>query len=161
MMLFLGVDFLDPVRLAIILGQLIVIPLILSRILLFTGISRHIERWRGTVVNWSFFLVVFTIIGLNQSVFFGQFDVLIRIAVICFAVTFLLGHAIEFIARGLKVDKKTTISLVLMGTKKNFGLASAIALALFSDRASIPGAVCTVFAVLHIVWLGFYLKKWT
>ncbi len=160
MMLFLGVDFINPMRLVNILVQLIVIPLILSRVLLFTGLSRRIEKWRGTMVNWGFFLVIFTIIGLNREVFFGQFEVLLKIAVIGFAITFVLGHIIEFAARALKVDRETTISLVLMGTMKNFGLASAIALALFSERASIPGAIFIIFAVLYVVWLGFYLKKW-
>ena len=160
MMLLLGVDFLDPMRLVNILVQLIVIPLVLSRVLLFTGLSQRIERWRGTIVNWGFFVVVFTVIGLNQKVFFGQFEVLFKIALISFIVTFVLGHAIEFVSRALKVNRQTMVSLVLMGTKKNFGLASAIALALFSEVASIPGAVCIVFAVLHVVWLGFYLKRW-
>ena len=68
---------------------------------------------------------------------------------------------IEFVSKALKVNRQTMVSFVLMGTKKNFGLASAIALALFSEVASIPGAVCIVFAVLHVVWLGFYLKRWT
>ncbi|MDZ4247184.1 MAG: hypothetical protein U1D67_08710 [Dehalococcoidia bacterium] len=69
--LFLGVDSFNPVQLVVMLLELIVIPLVASRILLVTGINSRIEKWRGTIINWSFFIVLFTIIGLNRQVFFS------------------------------------------------------------------------------------------
>ena len=159
MMLFLDIGFFNPVELLSTIGQLIVIPLVVSRILLFTGATRNIQKWRGAVVNWSFFVVVFTIIGLNRQVFFGNFDVLLKVTIIAIAITFILGYAIELIAKFLHIDQATNISLILFGTKKNYGLASVIALTLLSERAAIPGAICLVFAILHTVWLGFHFKK--
>ncbi len=159
MVLFLDVGFFNPIKLLSILGQLIVIPLVVSRILLFTGLTRNINKWRGIVVNWSFFVVVFTIIGLNRQVFFGNFDVLLKITIIAIAISFILGYAIELIAKVLHVDQATNVSLILMGTKKNYGLASVIALTLLSERAAIPGTICLVFAILHTVWLSFHFKK--
>lgn len=159
MVLFLDVGFFNPIELLSILGQLIVIPLVVSRILLFTGLTRNINKWRGTVVNWSFFVVVFTIVGLNRQVFFGNFDVLLKITIIAIAISFILGYAIELIAKVLHVDQATNVSLILMGTKKNYGLASVIALTLLSERAAIPGTICLVFAILHTVWLSFHFKK--
>ncbi len=159
MMLFLDVGFLNPVELLSILGQLIVIPLVISRILLFTGLTRNINKWRGTVVNWSFFIVVFTIVGLNRQVFFGNFDVLLKITIIAILVSFILGFAIELIAKALHIDRATNVSLILMGTKKNYGLASVIALTLLSKKAAVPGTICLVFAILHTVWLSFHFKK--
>lgn len=158
MVSFLGVGFINPVQLVSILAQLIIVPLIASRILLFTGLTKRIEKWRGTVINWCFFVVVFTIIGLNRQVFFEQLDVVLRIAIISFSVTFILGHVIELFTRVLHVDQPTSISLIIIGTKKNFGLSGALALTLFGKRASIPGSVGIVFGVLHVVWLGFYQK---
>ena len=159
MVLFLDVGFFNPIELLSILGQLIVIPLVVSRILLFTGLTRNINKWRGTVVNWSFFVVVFTIVGLNRQVFFGNFDVLLKITIIAIAISFILGYAIELIAKVLHIDEATNVSLILMGTKKNYGLASVIALTLLSERAAIPGTICLVFAILHTVWLSFHFKK--
>jgi len=159
MILFLGVDFFNPTELVFTLLQLIVIPLVASRILLFTGLTKRIERWRGTVVNWSFFVILSTIIGLNRAAFFGQFDVLLKIAIIAIATTFVLGYAIELIARAFHTNQATSISLILMGTMKNYGLAGVIALTLFSGRASIPGSICIVFAILRTLWLGFHFKK--
>jgi len=157
--LFLGIDFINPVELLTTLGQLIIIPLIASRILLFTGLTKRIEKWRGTVLNWSFFIIVFTIVGLNRQVFFSQFNILLKMALISFCTTYVLGHVIELFARALKVDRATGISWIMMGTKKNFGLSGAIALALFSERASVPGSIGIIFGVTHVVWFGFYLNR--
>jgi len=157
--LFLGVEFFDPVGLLLILGQLIVIPIVVSRILLFTGLAQRIKRWRGTIVNWSFFIVLFTIIGLNRQAFFGEFDVLLRMVIIAIVISFILGYIIELVTKALHFKRETSISLILMGTLKNYGLASGILLALFSERAAIPASICTVFGILRLVWLGFHFKK--
>jgi BASS family bile acid:Na+ symporter len=159
MILFLDVGFFNPVELLALLGQLIIIPLVASRILLLTGLMRRIEIWRGTVVNWSLFIVLFTIIGLNRQVFFGQFETLIRIIIIAFTVTFVLGYAIQLTAKMLHISQATGISLILIGTLKHYSLAGVIGLTLLSEKTAIPGAVCIVFAVLHMVSLGFRFKK--
>jgi len=159
MALFFGVGFFDPVSVLIILGELIVIPIVVSRILLVTGLSQRIEKWRGTIVNWSFFLVLFTIIGVNQSAFFGEINVLLRIGAVAIVITFVLGYAIELVARAMHVRRKTTISMILMGSMKNYGLASGILLTLFSERAAIPTSIFAVFSILHVVWLGFQFRK--
>ncbi|MFC1930845.1 bile acid:sodium symporter family protein [Chloroflexota bacterium] len=159
MALLLGTSFFDPVKLLSTLGQLIIIPIILSRVLLFTGMARRIERWRGTITNWSFFIVLFGIIGLNQQAFFGQFDILIRIIIIAIAISFVLGYVLELITKALRLKRETSVSVVLMGTLKNYGLASGILLALFSERAAIPASICTVFGISRLVWLGLRYKK--
>jgi len=161
MALFLGVDFFDPVGLLLILGELILIPVVASRILLFTGLAKRITRWRGTIVNWSFFVTLFTIVGLNRQAFFGEFDVLVRIIIIAVVISFVLGYAIKLFTKAWHIRRDTSISLILMGTLKNYGLASGILLTLFSERAAIPASVCTVFGILHMVWLGFRFKKTT
>jgi len=159
MALFLGAGFFDPLKLVIILGELILIPVVLSRILLFTGLMKYINPWRGAIVNWSFFVILFTIVGLNRQAFFGDFDTLIRITVIAIVISFVLGYIIELVTRALRVNRETSISLVLMGSMKNYGLASGILLTLFGERAAIPASICTVFGILHLVWLGFHYRK--
>jgi len=161
MALFLGTGFFDPVKLLTILGELIFIPIILSRVLLVTGLMKRIAPWRGTIVNWSFFVTLFTIVGLNRQAFFGDFATLIRIGVIAVAVSFVLGYIITLVTRALNVNREMSISLVLMGSLKNYGLASGILLTLFGERAAIPASICTVFGILHLVWLGFRFRKKT
>ncbi|MFC1873704.1 hypothetical protein ACFLYX_00190 [Chloroflexota bacterium] len=159
MIAFIGVGSLKPIELLILLGELILIPIIASRILLFTGLNRYIDKWRGTIINWSFFIVIFTIIGLNRQAFFGEYDILLKLAIIAIVTSFGLSYAIELISKAFHVRQETFISLILVGVMKNFGLASGILLALFSERATIPTSIMVVFFLFRTLWLGFHFKK--
>ncbi len=158
-MLLVGTDFLKPTKLLVMLVQLIVIPLAISRILLFKGLAQNINKWRDTVINWCVFIVTFTMIGLNREIFFGQLDVLLKVVIIAAAVTFGIGHATHYIAGKLHIDHPTNISWVVISTRKNTGLASLVAIAFLSERAAFPAAVCAIFEVLSIIWWGFYFKR--
>jgi BASS family bile acid:Na+ symporter len=156
---FLGVGSLKPAELLILLGELILVPMIASRILLFAGLTSRIDRWRSTIVNWGFFVVLFTIIGLNRQAFFGQFDILFKLAIIAIVTSFGLSYAIELVSKAFHIGRETIISLILVGVMKNFGLASGILLALFSERAAIPTSIMVVFFLSRTLWLGFHFKK--
>jgi BASS family bile acid:Na+ symporter len=159
MALFLGVEFFDPLQVLLILGELILAPIVVSRILLVTGLARRLLPWRGTIVNWSFFVTLFTIVGLNRQAFFGEFDILLRMGIIAVATTFLLAYSLELVTKALRTRHETTVNVILMGTLKNYSLAGGILLTLFSDRSAIPPSVCVVFGVLLLIWLGFHFRK--
>jgi BASS family bile acid:Na+ symporter len=159
MLLFLGPGFFDPWKLLIILVELILVPIIVSRILLHTGAARHINPFRGTIVNWSYSVVVFTLVGLNQKAFFGEFDILLRVAIIAIVTSFALGYVLELISKALRLRHELTLSIIFMGTLKNYGLAGGILLALFTERSVIPVSVSLVFGIFLFVWLGFHFRK--
>jgi len=159
MMLLLGAEFINPIRLLLTLVQLIVVPLFVSRILLFKGLAPSTAKWRDTAVNWCFFIVVYIVIGINRQVFFEQLDVLFIVVIIITTATFGLGHVINFIARRQHINQPTSISWMVMGTKKNAGLASAVAIAFLGSRAAFPAAILTIFDILTVLWWGFYFKK--
>jgi len=156
---FLGSEFVDQSKLIWIMIELILLPLVLSRILLWTGFAQKIEPYKGTLTNWGFFLVTYTIVGLNQAIFFRQPLVIAPVALVALVSSFGLGFAIEKIGLIFKVDPKKVISLVLLGTNKNTGLAAGLALALFGDRTALPATVSTIFMIVYIVWLGFKQRK--
>jgi len=159
MVLLLSADFVNPARLLLILVQLVVIPLAISRVLLSRGVAQNVIKWRDPALNWIFFITIYIIIGLNRQVFLEQPEALFGVIIIAIALTFGLGHAIDFAARRLNIGQSTRISWIVMGTRKNTGLASVIALAFLGERATIPAAVLAMFAVLFIVWVGFYFKR--
>ena len=161
MMIFLGLTSYNPIELFILLGQLIVLPIIISRILIITKVTGHIMKWRNIVVNWSFFIVIFTVIGLNRQAFFTEPDVLLRLSIIAIMSSFGLSYVIEYGAKKFHIKQETVISLILVGTMKNFGLASGILLALLSGRAAIPASIMVIFFVLLPLWLGVHFKKKT
>jgi BASS family bile acid:Na+ symporter len=151
----LGRASIEPLKLFIIMVQLIILPLILSRILVWAGISERIEPFKGTIINWSFFVVAFTIVGLNRAVFLDRPLSLIRVALIALASTFLLGLVIERLGSLFHIDPKTLTSLILLGTLKNYGIAGGLALALFNKQTAVPATVSVIFMIIYIIWLGY------
>lgn len=156
---FLGAGFVDRVKLITIMGELIFVPLILSRILLRSGMSRRIEPVKGAITNWSFFLVTYTIVGLNRGIFLNEPLSLLPAALIALASTFLLGYVIEGMGRIFRVDPKKITSLVLLGTLKNTGLAAGLALTLFNEKTAVPATVTAIFMIVYIIWLSFK-RRW-
>lgn len=144
----------EPMSLLIVLVKLIIVPLALSRLLSAPAVSAHVRRWRGGVINWLFFIVVYTVIGLNRGVFFSRPGELALISTVAFTCTFLLGGVVGFVLKRLNVSRETRTSLILMGTLKNAGLAGVIALSLFNEKASVPAAVVIAFSTLYFIWLG-------
>ncbi len=154
-LILIGQSFIQPLRLIIIFSELIIAPIIISQIFIRAKVDKHILRFKGVIVNWGLFVVIFAVIGLNRNVFFSEPLTLARISLICFVSVIGLGLLYEFLTRRLKIDP----GIMLLGIMKNGGFASATALALFGDRASLPGAVLSVFLVIFLLYLSFRARK--
>ncbi len=152
--LFLGEAFGNPVKIVTIMMELILVPLVLSRILIWTGWVEKLEPLRGPLINWSFFLIVYTIIGLNRQLFFDRPGALVLPAGIALASTFLLGWAIEKFGRWKGMDSQTITTMVLLGTHKNTGLAAGLALSLFSQKTAVPATITTIFMLVYMIRLS-------
>lgn len=154
---FSGGFLIHPDKIAVIVGELILLPLLLAALLQRWRWDRPIEPYKGTITNWSFFLITYTIVGLNRQLFLQQPLALLPVVAIAVATTFLWGEVIEWFCRWQGVSQPRLTSLVLLGTLKNYGLAGGLALALFSPQTSVPAAVSTVFMIVYIIWLNL---KW-
>ena len=107
----IGVSHIDPVKLAIVMIQLIIIPLLVSRLLIWKGWHKKLERPAGLLTNWSFFIVLYTIIGLNRSALVGQPSLLLPAIMTSFVTIFLMGYLIERIGRIYHVSRKCSDQL--------------------------------------------------
>jgi bile acid:Na+ symporter, BASS family len=143
-----------PLRLLRVIAELVVAPLILSRILRRTGITDRLDPWIGGIINWGFFLVLFIVVGLNQSAFLHEPVLVAQIAAVAVACTFALGGLVHLLGRRLLIARSLRTSHALLGTIKNSGWATATALVLFGQEASIPGAVWSVVTVLYLLGLS-------
>lgn len=152
--LLVGGGMIGPIRLLRVIAELVIAPLILSRLLRHTAITEHVESWIGGIINWGFFLVLFIVVGLNQAAFLREPALVGQIAGVAIACTFALGGVIHLIAKQVDADRPMRTSYVLLGTIKNSGWATATALALFGREASIPGAVWSVVSVLYLLGLS-------
>ncbi len=159
MTLLLGSGFYDPLQIVILLAELVLLPIVISRILLVLKLAERIKPWQGIITNWSFFIVIFSIIGLNRDAFFSDFNILIRLIAIGIFISLILGIILDFSLKLFGVNQEMRISMILLGTTKNYGLASGILLTLFDERAALPASVCALFGVLNAVWLGFRFRK--
>lgn len=157
--LLLGTSFIEPGRLVITLVELIIAPILISRLLRWTGIAALLERYRRHVVNWGFFLIVYTIVGLNRFAFLGQPETLLPVCAVAFGGIFILSEVIERLTKLLGVDDRLRVSLMLLGTRKTWGLAAAIGLSFFGARTAVPAAVASGFAIAHFVWLNLSKKS--
>ena len=152
--LFLGSSFVRPLKLLLVLVELILLPLIGSRILLRSPLVGWLDRYRGDLINWLFFLVIYTLVGINRQVFFEQPSTIVPIAAIALLTTFGLGWLIGKVARTVGVSEPTTVSLVLLGTLKNYGTAAGLGLVIYGKQATLPATVATISMILYAIWLG-------
>jgi BASS family bile acid:Na+ symporter len=151
----IGPGFVNRQKLLLIMIELIIVPLVFSRFLKWRGLSNKIEPYKGTLLNWGFFLVTYTIVGLNRNIFISRPSILAPLLTVAIIQTFLLGWVIEKIGQKIGIEPQKLTSLILLGTQKNTGMAAGLALTLFNDRTALPATVCTIIMIIHFVWLNF------
>jgi BASS family bile acid:Na+ symporter len=155
----LGAGFIDPFKIFKILLLLILLPLLLSRLLLWARLAPRLEPVREDLINWFLALLVYIIVGVNRDLFLGHPLTLLSPIVISLISTFGLGGAISRIARLAGLRHNLTISLIFLGTMKDAGLAGALALTLFNQKAAVPASVVTVFHIAYFIWLSFWHER--
>ncbi|MFO7569606.1 MAG: hypothetical protein R6W75_07385 [Smithellaceae bacterium] len=157
--LFIGTGFTDPWKLLQIMLILIVLPLILSRGILYFRLQDRIAPVRGLVTDWGFFIVLYSMIGVNRDLIFSSPGLVLPAILIAFISTFLLGVLIEKAGALFAIEAKKVISLKLLGTLKNQGIAGGLAIVLFVEEAALPSAVYSIFMILYILWLDWRKKR--
>lgn len=156
--LFIGTAFENPYKLLQIMLLLIVLPLILSRLILYFNWQDKLSSVRGPMTDWGFFIVLYSMVGVNRNLIFNNPLAIIPVAAIVFSATFILGWIIQKACALWKVDKKNRVSLVLQGTLKNQGIAGGLAIALFAKETALPSAIYSIFMIIYIMWLDWRKK---
>lgn len=152
--LLTGVATVAPGQLVRTILTLILLPFVLAQALKSTRAAPLIARQRGNIINWGFFVVFFTVVGLNQSVFLRQPSVLAAVSVPAIGGSFGLALVVEAIGRRLGTKSPTLNSAILLSTIKTSAFASAVGLSLYGEAASIPGAVVSAWYSLYFIYLG-------
>ena len=151
----LGSSLVEPRQLVVALLQLVAVPFLISRLVRMSGrIVKWLDKYRGLLLNWGFFVVVYTIIGLNSSAFLQFNSAIIPVAVIGFCSTFVIAHAVFWGSKLASPTREMRVSFAVMGAWKNYGLAGAIALLYFGEVAALPAAITTAFAILNFIVLN-------
>jgi BASS family bile acid:Na+ symporter len=157
---FFGTSFITPLKLIIVMTELILLPLVTGGFLHWIGIDRKFSYIKGPITNWGFSLITYTIVGLNRETFLHEPLALAPTAFIVVVSTFGLGWLIEIVCRKiLRIPAETVTSLVLLGTLKNYGVSGGLALALFGKEVASPSTVAAVFMIIYIIWLEWKLHR--
>ena len=144
----------DPMQLFFAMIQLVLVPLIISRFLLWKPIKPTIEKTRGKIVDWGFALLIYTAVGLNRQVFFSNFEVLLLVSLVLFLGIFGLGWFYEMFSRKVGIPAPIAMTQNLLVTVKSSGFAVVTALTLFGTEAAIPSAVMAVFVLMYLLYLS-------
>ena len=156
----LDINAIDTTKLFVVAIELIIIPVVISRVLIWKQLNERIKPVRGIITDWSLFLIIYTLVGLNRETIMGQPFSLAPLAIIGFASTFLLGFLIELTGTLLHFNREKLTSLFLLGTLKNYGLAGGLALSLFSKEAALPATILTIVMFIYTTWINFKMR-WT
>ncbi len=157
--IFLGMAIDQPIKLLTVILELIVLPVIMSRIILWRGWEDRLLPIKGPVTNWSFFLVTYTIVGLNRELILNNPLELIPVVSIALLSIVVLGTCIEVFTRLINIDKKTSVAIIFLGVLKNYGLAGGVALTLFSTRAALPSTISIIVMVLYVIILQLRARR--
>ncbi len=142
-------------KLVIVVILLIALPLILSRIAVDRNWEARIERWEPGIYGGCIF-VIFYALAANSAHYVRQGNREIFImAVMALAAACIISVALLLFGRLYKVSRAKIMSLLLLGTMKNYGLAGGLALYLFGSEAAVPALLFSIVMFLNTIWLKF------
>ncbi len=157
--IFVGQNFIQPLKLLLNYSVLILLPILLSQIFIRTKFDKYILKFKGAIINWGLFIVIFAVIALNKHVFFTDYKALIIMIIIFSVATFGLGILYRKIFNRIGKNKKIDTSIFIIGTIKNTGFSAATALALFGSRESFPSAIANICLVIYLIYLSIISKR--
>ena len=149
--LFVHQTGISPIYLLQISIVLILIPALASRLVRLLPINPVLP------INLGFFLVTYTVIGLNQGALWTDGW---SVAWISIARTFAVGLAVFILARSAGLKSSQAISLTLLGSFKNLGLAAAVSLLLVGPAAGLPAAFCVLAETAFFILLSFARSRY-
>lgn len=146
--------FMAPVLVLLILGStvdiwriieilliVIIFPMLASRLLLHLDIDKKFGLAKDIMININMMTVMYIVIGINYEAFFIDPWLLALVAGICFIRTSGTGLGTIGIARAIGLAKENALTFSMFASFKNLGLAAAVSLFLFTERAAIPATI--------------------
>jgi BASS family bile acid:Na+ symporter len=142
----------SPQELLRVMFWLIIVPFALSRILRHKAILPKVEKARGLVIDIGFSLIIYASVGINNHVFFSDFDVLFKVLSVLFLVMFIGSGLIKLLFSKQK-SNEDIISTRLLFSIKSSGFAVVTAMSLFSGKTAVPATVMSVLVLVFFLSL--------
>lgn len=145
-------------ELFVMMAQLIIIPLVVSRFLLWKPLFKYVEPIRGKVVDWGFAVLIFVAVGLNSDVFFSDPLLLVKVTLVLLSATFVLGFVYTKLAEKIGIPRDVVITQSMLVAIKSSGFSVFTAISIFGKEAAIPSAVMAVVVLLYLIYLSLKSK---
>ena len=146
---------LNQLGLILLVAELILLPLFLSRLAVDKDWDKLFENHKGHITDGCFFIIFYALVSsARYMVIHRPMDVVFMI-VIAVLSTFLLRFIIILIGNYYGTSKEKISALVFLGTMKNYALAGAIALNVFNKQAALPALVFSIVMFIYTIWLKY------
>lgn len=139
----------------LIVVAVIILPIILSRILVEKDWDNLIMPRKGMIIDSCFFIVFYTVAAKTKNLVADWSSDMSAILLIAALSILLVFFAFRKIARMLKVAEDKIISLLLLGTMKNYGMAGGLALLMFSEKVAFASLAFAVINFFYANWLAY------
>lgn len=139
--------------------ELILLPLVISRIAVEKEWDKVIEPYEGIIIDGCFFIVFYTITATNRDLLVRWSLDLTLIAVVASVCVILAAFVILKIGGFFHLAENKIISLLLLGTMKNYGLAGGIALIIFSSVSALPALIFAAVNFVYTNWLQYKINN--
>ncbi len=149
--LFIGSDLLDPKKLMFILAEMIVIPLLISRLARLVHLDAALDPYKGPITNISLGFAFYVMVAANRDLILHQTSLLLSVTLAGLIVSAVSGGLILAVAALFSVRRAVRVSLLLMATLKNYAFSAGIGLILFSERTALPSVVMTIIMIPYIL----------
>ncbi|MDD2777909.1 MAG: hypothetical protein PHI16_03300 [Methanocellales archaeon] len=159
LLISIGTSTVEPLQMMVVLMELIVLPLIISRAIIRIPYYEILKRDQSIPINLGFFIVIYVVIGLNRDVLLHESSMLLLVSIIAFMRTFFSGTLVHKICGIFNVTFEKKVTYTLFGSYKNLGLAATIALLLFGVRATLPSAVCIIFETFMFTYFSVLMRE--
>lgn len=157
----LGESAISPMAVVVIMLKVIVGPLIVSRLLRHPKLLPTVEKIRGNVINWGFFLVVMPIVGLSKGLILQSPDLVLLNSLLFFALMFGGGFLFNLVATKLGAKQNRIVAANLMFTTKSSAFAAVASFSLLPRETALPAAIHAVFVTVYFIVYESVLRKST
>jgi BASS family bile acid:Na+ symporter len=138
---------------------MIMLPLIISRGLRKINVDEKMGVYKPITVNLAFAVLIFTVVGVNRSVFFDDFSLVIALVFLSLMRTLFIGSTAYYVGKRSGIEKSRNVTYTLFASYKNLGLAIVIAFGLFGSMATIPATIGIPFETIAFVYFKKALMK--
>ncbi|MBS4001144.1 MAG: hypothetical protein KGZ71_11750 [Desulfobulbaceae bacterium] len=159
LLIFLGDSLISPLSILRILIMLIVIPLIVSRFLRHRSILPMVEKSRNTIMKWGFFVVITIIVGSSSSILLSQPISVLIISAVFLVSMYVLGALYHLLMKkkGKKLDFIISSTFILVIKSSAFSAVTAITFFPDSPDVAFPSAILSVFVTLFIIFYSRFV----